>query len=174
MKYIKISNVIIDYGYRGLHTKGSDNLVSDSIIKNQNRDGILVQGTRFTLMNSTISDNDYHGILFDQGGSNSFIYNNTIEDSGGRGVYIDHASNIRISFNTITDSSGTDASDSGAGIWIEGSSVQNIRILNNTIKDNKHGIHTWGGQGPTDISVIGNQIIGNEKYGVRSRCNIYL
>ena len=131
----------------GVSVNGTENLVLDSVrITEMNQfneftfspqsGAIKTSRTWHTkILNSEISDNNSHGVWFDQSNFDAQIANNTIVGNRGAGVFFEISDNLLLINNYIR-------SDSGQPVKLAGSS--GLKIVNNTIVGGKDpvGLYT--------------------------------
>lgn len=159
----------------GVHFYNAHNIVIDNVtIDTANltpdQESLTLAGVNgFEIKNSTVINAQKEGIDVKDGSKNGKIINNTVKNArlgSGLAIYVDGArkgaSNIEISGNTV------DNAIQGIVVASElGGTVSNIQILDNQIRDTKHGLqiagwgHISGGSHPmSNISISGNNTSG--------------
>jgi parallel beta-helix repeat protein len=159
------NNISNNNGYPhgvGLAITGANNLVFKNIISNNNASshccGIGVGGENNSIIANTITYNKYQGIIFD--GSNFTITGNNISKNGWGGIYLSHYSNLNRD-NTITGNNIK--SNNEAGIYIYSSKSDYYNISGNNISNNVNGLIFEFGE---HNIITGNNINFNQRDGM--------
>ncbi len=154
-------------GYGGISITGSDNgIIIENNLSGGNGTGIVLSNSNnITIRDNFLSNNKYHGILFNGiGGScdENIISGNTIFNNSGTGIYL----NANNSLSTIEDNL-----IDGAGNQLNGISISNFGDFNiisgNIIQDcTSYGIRI-GNTGSADYlnsnRIEGNTLIGGSR-----------
>ena len=149
----KIINNIIRYCHYGISVYGNYNISGNKIYSCE-RNGIVGYGSFNKIMDNTIQNNGWEGILL-YGGSNNTIAFNTLSNNGC-GIGFLYADNNTISENIITSNEYAGIVDS---IYYSG----NVYLNNTILMNGQYGIVTRG----RNATIIGNSICFNEDTGIR-------
>jgi hypothetical protein len=145
-----IEYCIIEFAQQGINLWSSSPVISHSIVRWNNWEGIYLESYCEPLIEyCLIYENGCNGIAMEQF-NNATVRYNTIWRSGTNGVHID-ASTARAEFNIVkeNDAGGLSVDDHGTLI-----------ALNNTLQDNKAGIEC--GEGSNTVLAQGNKFVNNQ------------
>lgn len=130
------------------------------------------------IRNNTMEDNEMCGIYIFGGFTHSQITGNTVANNhrSGKGgwmaaVYLHHANDVTIENNFIYDSNPAAQPRQDFGIILNAvspESIKNVRVKNNTIRNNAtHGIGLVHNGGTMDgVTLEANTIAKNSQYGI--------
>ncbi len=163
--------------YHGVYFSSNDcdsNEIKDSIVRNNSRYGIYLQGSNNLVDGSSVYSNGYDGIYAYYAAS-SVIYNNSIYLNLKDGIYNNNGSNVDIHHNQIYDNmiegiyatypnghhiyNNTLYSNDQSGIYLYKTTAGTVRIRNNLITNNKYGFRVKNGS--SNINNDYNDVWGN-------------
>jgi predicted outer membrane repeat protein len=158
---VTLDNVrIADYGLGGIWMKGEELDVLNSLIENNQTDGMSVRGAQLFVSGSTIRNNKFSGIYVetDSNEIDATIEGSTIENNQESGLLV-HGAQLLVSGSTIRNNklSGiqvhpgsntvyakierstieNNTGSQGAGLWMDGSSGGQLSVSNSLFSNNQ-------------------------------------
>jgi parallel beta-helix repeat protein len=135
----------------------STNKINNSIIKSNNKYGVMIVGSSNEIINSIISSNNEHGIfLFAD--DNNVVKKNTIENNAKDGISLSNSTLDQIYKNEISQ-------NSGYGIKLDYFTLQNLiydnHLHHNTINavDKSIGNNNWNTAKTSGTNIVGGPYI---------------
>lgn len=147
----KIRYAVIEFGQQGVNVWNSDILISHSIVRWNNWEGLYAESySTPTIEYNRVYQNGYNGMAMEQFNT-AVLRNNIFEKNGTHGLHID-ASTATITNNIFRD-------NHAAGLSLD--DISTVTAVNNTIGGNLLR-QIMCGEGDNKLTAVGNLVVEGE------------